>query len=91
MFFGYMKPEMLILVISVFISVLTTALALVPPFLTGKLVDSILPNKQLKMLYTVSIGLVLIYVLRFGLGALRGHMLRISGDKIIASLKKDVY
>ena len=47
MFFGYMKPEMLILVISVFISVLTTALALVPPFLTGKLVDSILLLQKL--------------------------------------------
>jgi len=89
--FAYIKPEMPILMISVVISVLTTALALVPPYLTGTLVDSILPNKKLHLLYMVSIGLVVVHIVRFGLGALRGHMLRISGDKIIKSLKKDVY
>jgi len=50
-----------------------------------------LPNKKLHLLYMVSIGLVVVHIVRFGLGALRGHMLRISGDKIIKSLKKDVY
>ena len=89
--FAYVKPEMPILMISVVISVITTALALVPPFLTGKLVDSILPDKKLQLLYFVSIGLVVVNIVRFGLGALRGHMLRISGDKIIKNLKKDVY
>ena len=38
----YMKPEIGILIFSVLISVLTTALALVPPYLTKTLVDDIL-------------------------------------------------
>lgn len=89
--FAYMKPELHIIIISVFISIITTALALVPPYLTGQLVDSILPQKKLNLLYIVSIGLVGVHILRFGLGAVRGHLLRISGDKIIRSLKEDVY
>lgn len=38
----YMKPEVPILIISVIISMITTALALLPPFLTRTLVDDVL-------------------------------------------------
>ena len=88
---GYMKKELPILIISVIISIVTTTLALVPPLLTSELVDNIIPKKQLKLLMLVAISLVGIHVVRFGLGAIRGYMLRVSGHKIVARLKNDVY
>lgn len=88
---GYMKKELPVLIISVFISVVTTALALMPPLLTSELVDNIIPNKELKLLMLVALSLVCIHVVRFGLGAIRGYMLRVSGHKIVARLKNDVY
>lgn len=88
---GYMKKELPVLIISVIISVITTALALMPPLLTSELVDNIIPNKELKLLMLVALSLVCIHVVRFGLGAIRGYMLRVSGHKIVARLKNDVY
>ena len=46
---GYLKPEAPILVISVIVSIITTALALVPPLLTRTLVDDILPNRNTRL------------------------------------------
>lgn len=89
--YKYIKPEMKILIISVFISIFTTALALLPPFLTKTLVDDILPKGNVDMLLIVSGLLIATHVFRFTFGAVRGYLLRISGNKIVARLKCDVY
>ncbi len=88
---GYLKPETPILIISVIISVITTTLALIPPLLTKMLVDEILPNSDRNMLTYVVIALIFINIFHFGLGAIRGYLLRISGNKIVAKLRCDVY
>lgn len=103
----YMKPEISVLVFSVIISVITTALALVPPFLTRTLVDDILKegnvaSTPIKLfnrwdfnvedsLILIGIMLALIYIVRYGLGAVRGCYLRKAGDRIVKSLRDDVY
>ncbi len=103
----YMKPEAHILIFSVILSVITTALALIPPFLNRTLVDDILVagnranttiylfghfemNVQ-RSLMIIGVMLALNYVLRYGLGAVRGYFLRKSGDRIVKSLRDDVY
>ena len=88
---GYLKPELPILVISVIISIITTALALVPPILTRTLVDEILPNKNSRLLATVVVMLVCINVIHYLLAGIRGYMLRVSGDKIVARIRCEVY
>ncbi|MBQ8254679.1 MAG: hypothetical protein IJY94_04165, partial [Clostridia bacterium] len=87
----YLRPEMLILTVSVVISVITTALALVPPLLTKTLVDDIIPDKNRQMLTVVVVFLVCIHVVQHLLGGIRGYMLRVSGNKIIARLRCEVY
>ncbi len=88
---SYLKPEALILVISVILSVLTTALALVPPMLTKQLVDDILPNRNKELLATVVFSLVIVHLLHFLMAGVRGYMLRVSGDRIVARIRCDVY
>ncbi len=88
---GYLKPELPILVISVIISIITTALALVPPILTRTLVDEILPNKNSRLLATVIVMLVCLHVIHYLLAGIRGYMLRVSGDKIVARIRCEVY
>lgn len=87
----YLKPELGILIVSVFLSVITTSLALTPPMLTKTLVDDILPNKNRQMLLIVVFSLIGIYIVRFGLSGIRGYFLRVSGDKIVAAIRCDVY
>lgn len=103
----YMKPEIPILAVSVVISVITTVLALLPPFLTRTLVDDILiaGNKSgtsvklfgifdstvYKSLIFIGGLLLFTYVIRYALGAVRGYYLRKAGDRIVRDLRNDVY
>ncbi|MBR2906615.1 MAG: ABC transporter ATP-binding protein [Clostridia bacterium] len=87
----YLKPEMLVLTVSVLISIFVTALALVPPLLTKTLVDDILPNRDRRMLSVVVVSLVAIHIVHYFLSGIRGYMLRVSGNKIMARLRCEVY
>lgn len=87
----YLKPEMPQLIASVIMSTITTALALLPPYLTKTLVDDILPNKLERDLFMISMFLIGIYVVRYAISGVRGYILRVSGDRIVARLRDDVY
>ena len=88
---GYLKPEVWPLVVSVTLSLATTALALVPPMLTKELVDTILPNRDLQLLTMIVISLISIHIVHHLLGGLRGYLLRVTGNKIVARIRCDVY
>ena len=88
---GYLKPEAPVLIVSVILSILTTAMTLVPPMLTKSLVDDILPSRNHRMLTVVVVSLVSIHILHWVLAGVRGYMLRLSGNKIVARIRCDVY
>ena len=87
----YLKPEALVLAVSVVISVLTTAITLVPPLLTRSLVDDILPNGDAQRLVYVAVALVLLNVVQYAMGGFRGYLLRAAGDRIVARIRCEVY
>jgi len=87
----YMKPELSPLIFSVIVSIITTAIALLPPLLTKTLVDDVLPNKNLQMLGYIALFLVTMHVVRYILAAWRGYILRKSGDRIVTAIRNDVY
>ncbi|MBQ4626604.1 MAG: hypothetical protein IJB45_05055, partial [Clostridia bacterium] len=89
--FHYIKPYLGKLGICIVLSIITTAAALVPPYITSMMVDTVIPNGDLKMLVTVIVFLLFVYLAQYGIGALRSYLLRIAGDGIIADLKKDIY
>ncbi|MBR6052942.1 MAG: ABC transporter ATP-binding protein, partial [Clostridia bacterium] len=55
------------------------------------MVDEILPERNRRMLTVVVLLLVVIHVVRFVLAGVRGFLLRVSGDKIVARIRCDVY
>ena len=87
----YIKPYMGRLIFCVVLSIITTAAALVPPYVTSLMVDNIIPNRDKRMLVIIILFLLLVYFLQYGIGALRSYLLRIAGDGIIADLKKEIY
>lgn len=90
-FAGYALPYKKNLIICMLLSIVTTVAALVPPYITGKMVDTVLPDKDMDALIKM-IGLLLgVFILQYSVTALRSYMLRITGDKIIIALKKDIY
>jgi ABC-type multidrug transport system fused ATPase/permease subunit len=59
--------------------------------LTKTLVDDIIPNQNRRMLGAVVIGLILVHIIHYLMAGVRGYMLRVSGNKIVAKLRCEVY
>ena len=87
----YVKPEIKVIILSVVMSVMITALSLVPPYVTKMLVDDIIPDKNKKMLYIIVAFLFGAYLVQYLLSAVRGALLRRAGDSIVADLRNDVF
>ncbi len=90
-FSGYAKPYTGKLIACMILSIFTTAMSLVPPYITGYMVDNVLPNKNLGMLYKTILILLCVYILQYTVTAFRSYLLRLTGDKIVFGLKKDIY
>ena len=89
--FGYVRPYMKKLLFCMLLSLITTAVALVPPYMTRMLVDSVLPGGD-KQGLLMCVGILLgTYVVQYGIGAVRSYQLKITGDRIVADLRNDVY
>ena len=87
----YLKPQLGKLVLCLFLSFFTTAAALLPPYLTKMLVDDVLPNKNKEKLAWIVVALLVSYIVFAVVGMIRNYILRISGDKIVAHIRNDVY
>jgi len=88
---GYVTPYIKELLFCMMLSLLTTAVALVPPYMTQTLVDDVLPNRSKSGLLACVGILLATYVISYGIGAIRSYKLKITGDKIVADLRNDVY
>ncbi len=70
---------------------ITTAVSLVPPYMTRMLVDDVLPNGRKDGLVWCVLVLFGTYLVQYGIGAVRSYLLKINGDRIVADLRNDVY
>ena len=87
----YLLPEKGKLITSVILSVIITALALVPPYITGMMVDTVIPGKDIRMLIIVILCLLSVYAVQYLLSFFKAYFLRLAGNKMIVELKKDIY
>lgn len=87
----YVLPQKKLLIICLIFSIITTAMSLVPPYITKMMVDDIIPDNNKKLLLTVVFVLFCTYVIQYSVGALRSYLLRVSGDRIVAGLRSDIY
>ncbi len=92
----YILPEWKVMLVCLGLSLITTTLALAPPYATKLLVDKItnssIPRDNiLKFLAFLVCALLGIYILQYTIGAIRGYYMRITGDKIVTSLRNDIY
>lgn len=90
-FATYVKPEKWQLLFCLVLSVLATAFSLVPPYITKIMVDDVIPQKNSTKLVQVIGALLGVYVAQYVISALRSYYLRLTGDRIVVALKKDIY
>ncbi len=90
-FTKYVVPEKVSLVVCMLLSVVATALSLVPPYITKIMVDDVIPNKQAEKLLIIIAWLLFVYVIQYVVNAIRSYKLRVTGSKITINLKKDIF
>ena len=90
-FAKYVTPEKIPLAVCMVLSVLTTVLSLVPPYITKIMVDSVIPEKNSNALSIIIAVLLVVYVVQYILTGIRSYHLRLTGDRISLRLKKDIY
>ena len=87
----YILPYKGILIFCLFLSVITTAASLAPPYMTRQLVDDVLPNKDVMGLVGCVLILLSTHLIRHGIGIIRGYYLKNAGNMIVTDLRNDVY
>ncbi len=90
-FAKYVRPQLKLMVLCLALSLVTTAMALAPPYVTKTLVDTVIPNKDLNALLMLVAILLSVYIVQYTIGAVRGYFMRIAGDRIVAGLRNDIY
>ncbi len=94
-FAQYALPYKNGLIVCMLLSIFATAMSLIPPIITGEMVDEVLPQGQqtgkLDALYLQIIILLVVYILQYTVSAFRSYLLRLTGDKIVIGIKKDIY
>jgi len=87
----FITPDIKYLIITIIISVGTTALALIPPMLNKSLIDDVLPNSRRDALMQIALALVGIQIFSHLLGCIRGTILRRVGDRVVFRIRNEVY
>ncbi len=90
-FAKYASPHKKNLLICMLLSVFTTAASLVPPYITGHMVDKVLPSGDKKRLIQMIIVLLAVFIVQYTITAFRSYLLRVTGNKIVVGIKKDIY
>jgi len=87
----YILPYKGVLTVCLLLAVVTTAVSLVPPYMTKVLVDSVLPNGDKSGLLRCVVVLLMAHLIHYGIGAIRSHFMRVTGDRIMTDIRNDVY
>ncbi len=88
---SYMAPQKWRLLLCIFLSMFTTAMALVPPYITKTLVDDVIPNRDEGALIVLVVILLSVYLLQNVSGTFRSYFMRIAGDHFLTDMRNDIY
>ncbi len=102
--FGYLRPYWPLAVIAFTLTLLTTALGIIPTYITkiliddvflpavGALDDGLTPGPEIyTRLNWLVLAILAIYILNTGLGTIRNYMMRWLGNKVIYDLRTSAY
>ncbi|MEM2981423.1 MAG: ABC transporter transmembrane domain-containing protein [Thermoproteota archaeon] len=88
---SYLRPHWYLVATGLALSVLMTALNLVPPSLLKTLIDQIATQKQESILLNLTILLISIYAANTLLGVIQNFSLSLLSQKLVYSMRKDLY
>ena len=90
-FWKYVKPQLPKMIGTLILSLLSTALCLVPSYMTKMLIDNVNEGDTMIMLYKIIVVLIGTYLAIALVNSFRNYLLRVAGNNMVAHLKTDVY
>lgn len=87
----YVRPQKWNLLFCIVLSAITTMCSLIPTYVTGIMVDEVLPNNDMNKLIKIVVFLIGLYIVQYVLTGVRQYRLRCASDGIITGLKKDIF
>jgi ATP-binding cassette, subfamily B, bacterial MsbA len=88
---GYLRPYRLPMILAMLALLLGSALSLVFPAVIRSLVDSVFVKQDLQLLNTITLGLILVFLLRAAASLVETYSLGYIGERITADLRNQLY
>ncbi len=88
---GYVKDHKKLLAVVLFLSLFVTALPLIPPMLTRYMIDDVIENKDLKMLWSIITLLFIIHLVNAVLSGFRRYNLSKLSNTIIFKMRTEAF
>ncbi len=90
-FIKYYKPHMKLLIFTLTCAILLALLDLVFPKVIQIVIDKIIPAKDLKTFYMISVGLIIMYLLRYVVSYFQLYYGNLLGIKIETKMRKELF
>lgn len=90
-FIKYYKPHVKLLIFTLICAILLASLDLIFPKVIQIVIDEIIPTKDLKTFYHISIGLIFMYLLRFIVSYCQLYYGNVLGIKIETKMRKELF
>ena len=88
---SYLRPHWYLVLIGLILSIAITGLNLAPPSLLKTLIDQVVVNKQESALRNLTLLLISIYATNTILGIVQNYSLSLLSQKLVYSMRKDLY
>lgn len=90
-FISYYKPHRRLFFIDLFCAFLISVTDLVFPMVTRLFISQYIPNRDVRMIFSLALALLVFYILRFGLDYVVGYWGHILGVRMEYDMRRDMY
>ncbi|MDH7569381.1 MAG: ABC transporter ATP-binding protein, partial [Armatimonadota bacterium] len=87
----YLLPYWFCVLLNLLLMLITTGVGLVPPYLSKMLLDDVFPNRDLRLLFMVLAGLLVMNILGSVLGSIRGYLTTWLQQRVVLNLRSQLY
>ncbi|MDW8028906.1 MAG: ABC transporter ATP-binding protein [Armatimonadota bacterium] len=89
--FRYLRPYWHWAILSLMLTLLVTGLSLIPPKLMQLLLDDAIPRKSMKLLWQLSLLLLIVYLVTTVFSFVRTYLMSWLGQKVLYDMRSELY
>lgn len=90
-FISYYKPHLVLFIIDMICAVLIAATDLIYPMITRRLINNIIPSKNISLIFYIGIILFILYLVRMGLEYVVGYYGHVLGVRMEYDMRRDMF